>query len=319
MTRNVAEVESAPESADPTSAGKRPRHRAKTSLFEVIMQAPSLIVLAVIIAVPLGISVALSFQAYSPVIPNADGQWVGFANYLRLFTDAQFGRAILLTFVFAVLAVGMETVLGILLGIYLNSLAASRRVITSLLMLPMITTPLVVGLIFSFALNAEFGYISPLLRTLGIAPEGGMLTDPTGAFVALVLTDVWEWTPFIALMVMAGLSAMPQAPIEAAMIDGASWWQMQWQVKLPMIRAVIGVAILFRLTEAIREFDKVFILTGGGPGAATTVTDLYQYRIAFTNWDLSYGAALGMVSFIAVLIASVFMFRVLARMTKETS
>lgn len=305
MTDAVATLPPGPAPA----GGRRRPHPLRRHAFGVAMQGPSLLLLALVVAVPLVFSLTLSFQRYSPVLPGADGQWVGFDNYVRLFTDAQFGRAVLVTLAFTVLAVGLETVLGTGLGIYLTGLAASRRIVTSLLLLPMIATPLVVGLMFGFALNADFGYLSPLLQALGIAPAGGVLADPVTAFFALVLTDVWEWVPFIALIVMAGLASIPAEPIEAAHIDGANAWQMQWHVRLPMIRSVLAVAILFRATEAIREFDKVFVLTGGGPGSATTVNDLYQYRTAFGTWDLSYGATLGMVSFAAILLISVITYR----------
>lgn len=282
------------------------------------MQIPSLAILALIIAIPLGYSIVLSFTSYSPVLPGATGQWVGFDNYIRMFQDTHFGQAILVTLAFAALAVSLETIIGTALGIYLNGLGSSRRLVTSLMLLPMIATPLVVGLMFGFALNADFGYLVPLLDALGLAPNGGVLANPVGGFISLVLTDVWEWVPFMALMVMAGLSAIPEAPSEAALIDGANKWQLYRHVKLPMIRGVLGVAILFRATEAIREFDKVFVLTGGGPGSATTVNDLYQYRVSFANWDLSYGATLGIASFLAILILSAITFRTLMRNKKDS-
>lgn len=301
----------------PARAGVRAHRRKRVSWFGVVMQTPSLLVLALVIVVPLITSVMLSFQRYSPVLPDAEGQWVGLANYQRMLGDAQFGKAILITIAFAVLAVGLETVIGVALGAFLSSLLRVRRLVTSLLLVPMIATPLVVGLMFGFAFNADFGYLNPIFKALGLAGAGGVLTSPGSAFVALVLTDVWEWVPFIALMVMAGLAAIPEGPVEAAKIDGAGLWRLHWSVKLPMIRGVLGVAILFRATEAIREFDKVFVLTGGGPGSSTTVTDLYQYRVSFTNWDLSYGATLGIASFLAILVISVFVFRALARQRKE--
>jgi multiple sugar transport system permease protein len=125
-------------------------------------------------------------------------------------------------------------------------------------------------------------------------------TGQTGNGVGgAILVDVWEWVPFVALMALAGLRALPTSPIEAARLDGFSAVQIHTRIILPMLRPVLGMAILFRATEAVREFDKVYILTGGGPGSSTTVNDLFQYRISFTNFDLSYGAALGLVTFAA--------------------
>lgn len=277
------------------------------------MQAPSLVILVLVLAFPLVYSLALSFQSYSPVDPEADGRWIGFDNYVRMFGDAQFGQAVLVTIAYVVLAVAIQTVLGTAIGVWLSRLMRSRRFVTSLILLPMISTPLVVGLMFSFGLNPQFGYMTDALQRIGLVGEAGVLDSPAGAFFALVAMDVWEWTPFIALMVLAGLSAAPQAQIQAAQLDGCNTLQLYWHVMLPMIRPVIGVAILFRATEAVRMFDQVYILTGGGPGAATTVNDIFQYRVSFTAFDMSYGAALGITTFLVIAVLAWLLFRFLNR------
>lgn len=277
------------------------------------MQAPSLIILALVLAFPLVYSLRLSFQSYSPVDPTAHGQWIGLDNYTRMFHDTQFGRAIFVTVAFVVVAVAIETVLGTVVGVWLSRLIATRRLVTSFLLLPMIATPLVVGLMFSFGLNPQFGYMSDILRDVSLVGESGVLDSPRGAFAALVVMDVWEWTPFMALMVVAGLSAAPQAQMEAAELDGCGTFQTYWHVMLPMIRSVIGVAILFRATEAIRMFDQVYILTGGGPGSATTVNDIFQYRVSFAAFDMSYGAALGIATFAVISALAWTLFRYLNR------
>jgi multiple sugar transport system permease protein len=277
------------------------------------MQGPSLLVLVLVLAFPLVYSLLLSFQSYSPVDPTANGQWIGLDNYTRMFRDAQFGQAVLVTLGYVALAVAIETVIGTVVGVWLSRLIRTRRLVTSFLLLPMIATPLVVGLMFSFGLNPQFGYMASALKGIGLVPQAGVLDSPAGAFAALVAMDVWEWTPFIALMVLAGLSAAPQAQIQAAELDGCNTVQLYWHVMLPMIRPVIGVAILFRATEAIRMFDQVYILTGGGPGAATTVNDIFQYRVSFTAFDMSYGAALGIATFVVVGVLAWFLFRFLTR------
>jgi len=227
--------------------------------------------------------------------------------------DGDFYQAILVTTIFVVAAVSLETVLGVLVGIFIDRLRRLRRFAISMLLLPMILTPLVVGLMFNFALNAQFGYLTWFFKEIGFEAGVGVLNSNVGALAALILIDVWEWFPFIALMVVAGLQTIPKEPLEAASIDGASTLQAYRFVTLPMLAPVLGVAVLFRATEAIREFDKVFVLTGGGPGSATTVNDLYQYRVSFLQWDLSYGATLGLVSFAFVLLLSGLMYRTLNR------
>jgi multiple sugar transport system permease protein len=277
-----------------------------------VYQAPSLIVLGCVVLFPLAYSIDLSFRSYSLVVPGRTGQFVGLANYQRMFRDGDFGQALLTTLVFIVVAVALETVLGIASGMLLDRLRRMKRLVTSILLLPMIIAPLVVGLVFNFALNAQFGYLTWVLHTLGLPGGDGALNNGPTALVALILVDVWEWAPFMTLMVAAGLSALPREPFEAASVDGASSWQVFRVLTLPMLRPVLAVAILFRATEAIREFDKVYVLTGGGPGSWTTVNDLYQYRVSFAEWDLSYGAALGLVTFAAVLVLAISAFRMLA-------
>jgi multiple sugar transport system permease protein len=282
------------------------RHRW---LGAVVTQGPSLLVLGLVVLFPLAYSVNMSFRSYSLLIPGHTGQWVGLENYRRLVHDGDFGGAVLVTGIFVVCAVALETVLGVVVGILIDRLRRMRRTAISALLLPMILTPLVVGLMFNFALNAQFGYLTWVFGLLGLGGDTGVLNTGPGALAALVLIDVWEWFPFVALMVVAGLQTLPKDPLEAASIDGASALQSYRYIVLPMLSPILGVAVLFRATEAIREFDKVFVLTGGGPGSATTVNDLYQYRVSFLNWDLSYGATLGLVSFVVVLALATLMYR----------
>lgn len=298
--------------APPREPGRATTRRRRRDWAGLIYQAPSLIVLACVVLFPLAYSINLSFRSFSLVVPGRTGQFVGLENYQKMFRDGDFGQALLTTLVFIVVSVSLETVLGVAAGMLLDRLRRMKRLVTSILLLPMIIAPLVVGLVFNFALNAQFGYLTWALHALGLPGGDGALNYGPTALLALILVDVWEWAPFMTLMVAAGLSALPREPFEAASVDGASTWQTFRMLTLPMLRPVLAVAILFRSTEAIREFDKVYVLTGGGPGSWTTVNDLYQYRVSFSEWDLSYGAALGLVTFAAVLILAISAFRMLA-------
>jgi len=296
----------------PRTPGQATPRKKRRDWAGLVYQAPSLIVLGCVVLFPLVYSVDLSFRSYSLVIPGRTGQYIGLENYQRMFRDADFGQALLTTLVFIVFAVSLETVLGVAAGMLLDRLRRMKRLVTSILLLPMIIAPLVVGLVFNFALNAQFGYLTWVLHALGLPGGDGALNYGPTALLALILVDVWEWAPFMTLMVAAGLSALPKEPFEAASVDGAGPWQTFRMLTLPMLRPVLAVAILFRATEAIREFDKVYVLTGGGPGSWTTVNDLYQYRVSFAEWDMSYGAALGLVTFAAVLFLAISAFRMLA-------
>jgi multiple sugar transport system permease protein len=177
----------------------------------------------------------------------------------------------------------------------------------------MILAPLVIGLMFNFLLNAQFGLFTYVVEKLGLPLPPNILGSPTWSFPALIFTDVWEWTPFIALITLAGIQALPAGPLEAARVEGANSWQIATRVVLPMLRPILLVAVLFRAAEAVREFDKVYILTGGGPGSSTLLNDLFTYRVSFVDWDLSYGAALGIFMFVLTLLVAFVFFVVVER------
>ena len=276
-------------------------------------RAPAVVLLLAIVVYPLFRSVQLSFESYSPLLPGRTGQWVGLQNYRQLTHDPALRGAILRVAVFTFCAVVLEFAFGLIFALLLSSIAYGRRLVTSLMIVPMVLTPVVIGLCFALLLNPQFGALNYLLKHLGLGFATNALNSPHKALPALIAVDVWQWTPFMALLLFAGMQALPQDPLEAAQVDGASKLSSFWFVMVPMLRPVVVVAILFRAAEAVREFDKVFVLTGGGPGNATEVTDLFTYRQSFTVFDLSYGAAIGMVVFLATLLAGAVFFALVRR------
>jgi len=233
------------------------------------------------------------------------------SRLLRNRYDVEIQKKFSLAFaciVFVLVGVTIELTLGIALAVVIDSLKVGRRLLTSLLLIPMILTPLVIGLMYNFLFNAQFVLLTYLIRSVGIPLPDGVLGNPGTAFAALIFTDIWEWTPFMALIVLAGLQSIPSEPLQAARVDGAGSWTILRYVTLPMLRPLIAVALVFRAAEAVKEFDKVYILTGGGPGNSTDVVDLFTYRVSFANWDMSYGSALGIVLFVVSLIAGAAMF-----------
>lgn len=273
---------------------------------------PAVVVLLLVGIVPLVTAFQLSLTSFSYVLPGRTGQFVGVDNYASLLSNAAFLGAIGRTVMFTVAAVVLELTIGLLLAAGLNSTGRERGPLVGLLIIPMILTPVIVGLMFNFALNPQFGPLSALVA----GGKGGavdVLGSPISAFVALVVADVWQWSSFMALMLWAGMQALPASPLEAAQVDGATTLQRLRLIVVPMLRPVIVVAVIFRAAEAVREFDKVFVLTGGGPGSATEVLDLFTYRVSFVNWDMSLGAAMGVVEFLAALVAAYAFFRVVTR------
>lgn len=273
---------------------------------------PAVVVLALVGLIPLAYAVQLSLTSFSFILPGRTGQWVGLDNYLSLTSNGAFLGAIVRTSLFTGVAVFLELLLGLLLAAGLNATGRERGPLLGLLIIPMILTPVIVGLMFNFALNPQFGPIASTVETVA-GRSVDILGSPIGGFAALVLTDVWQWSSFMALMLWAGMQGLPASPLEAAEVDGATTLQRLRLITVPMLRPVIVVAVIFRSAEAFREFDKVFVLTGGGPGSATEVLDLFTYRVAFVNWDMSLGSAMGVVEFLVALVAAYLFFRIVTR------
>jgi len=297
-----------------SSPDSRPRRRRISPWLPFL--APAVVVLLVVGIVPLVTALQLSFTSFSYVLPGRTGQWVGAENYTSLLGNAAFLGAIVRTITFTISAVLLELVIGLLLASALNATGRAHGPLLGLLIIPMILTPVIVGLMFNFALNPQFGPIASIIRGAS-GSSVDVLGSPVGAFVALILADVWQWSSFMALMLWAGMQALPASPLEAAQVDGATTLQRLRLIVVPMLRPVIVVAVIFRSAEAVREFDKVFVLTGGGPGSASEVLDLFTYRVAFVNWDMSLASAMGIVEFAVALVAAYVFFRLVTRGGRE--
>jgi multiple sugar transport system permease protein len=167
----------------------------------------------------------------------------------------------------------------------------------------MMIAPVAVGLIWRLLLQGDFGMLTFYMRKVGLlAQNSAVLSSPDLVFPTIVAIDVWQWTPFVTLIMLAGMMSLPRAPFEAAMMDGAKPFQIFRDVMLPLLRPVIALVLLLRGIDAFKEFDKVFLMTGGGPGTLTELVSIYAYRVNFRNWDLGYGAAVAFMIYLVVLI-----------------
>ncbi len=216
---------------------------------------------------------------------------VGFENYIRLWSDPQFINALWVTVRFVTLAVAFETVLGLALALFCLREFRGIRLLSTVLIVPMVITPVVVGIVFRLIYASDAGMLTAVSESLGGGPVQ-ILGHPTRAFLGLVALDVWEWTPLMFLILLAGLQSLPVEPFEAARVDGAGPWRMFVDHTLPMLRPVLAVAIVLRTIEAFGTFDQVFVLTRGGPGEATTLLSIYGYNTAFKFQQTGYAAAL---------------------------
>ncbi|OGP58625.1 MAG: hypothetical protein A2V65_09430 [Deltaproteobacteria bacterium RBG_13_49_15] len=265
--------------------------------------APALIIILLIGVFPLFYNLFLSMHFWNLTRPELGMRFIWFKNYTSLFTSSLFWEAFLRTFVFTIVAVGLEMCLGFGLALLFNRDFKGKSIVFPIILIPMITTPIVVGLIWRYMFNGEFGFVSWILQVVGTDVHA-VLSNPATALPAVIFVDVWHWTPFVFLLSLARLGALPRSPYEAAEIDGASTWQIFKWVTFPMMKSVLLVALLLRTMDAFKIFDEIFIMTQGGPGDATEVLSLEIYRQTFRYFNMGKGSALAIVMLIVIIIIS---------------
>jgi multiple sugar transport system permease protein len=265
---------------------------------------------------PLFYALYLSFTDYSAT-RNTGTHWIWFHNYgLVLHAPSVHVRAIQ-TGIFVAGAIALETVLGFAIAFLISRRARGGGILTTLLLLPMMLSPVVVGLFWRFMLDAQFGVINSIIGSLGGPKNITWLTNSRQAMLSLILVDAWQWTPFIMLIALAGLTAVPKYLYEAAEIDRASGWFKFRQITFPMVWPLVLIAILFRAIDAFRLFDLVYILTGGGPGNSTETLSFQIYRVAFQNFDTGLASAYGLLMVLVVIVLSQIYIRYLSRVQEH--
>ena len=269
--------------------------------------APAVAVLLSLSIYPLIYSLTVSLQ-----VESARGVRWSFANFQRLLSDNFFLSAMGHTFIYAASALVCEFLLGLGLALLLNSRMRGRALFRASLLVPMMLPPVVVGVVWRLMLNPDFGAINGTLKGFGFNTDALTWTaSPRLALLSVIVVDIWQWTPFVFLVLLAGLQAIPQEPYEAAKIDGSSRWQTFRYVTLPLLKPAILIALLLRTMDLLRVFDQIFILTEGGPGFATETISLYIYRTAFRFFDFGYAAAMSFVLLAITNIISVVYIRFL--------
>jgi multiple sugar transport system permease protein len=264
----------------------------------LLLLAPTVLVLLSLTIYPLIYSITISFQSNSG---NATWQ-----NFTRLLSDQFFLSALAHTFVYAAIALTVEFLLGLGLALILDKEIRGRQIFRTLLLVPMMLAPVVVGVVWRLMLNSNFGALNGTLKSFGINTENLTWTaSPKLAMASVIAAEVWQWTPFMFLILLAGLQAIPQEPYEAAIVDGSSAWQTFRYVTLPLLKPAILIALLLRTMDLLRVFDHIFIMTEGGPGFATETLSLYIYRTAFRFSNFGYAAAMSFVLLIITNVISV--------------
>lgn len=257
-----------------------------------LMLAPAVLILLGLTIFP---SLYMFYAAVHKISPNPDIPWefVGPGNFLRLLTDSQFHVGLWNTVIFTVSAVTTEFLLGLGLALLLDKYLRRLTFLKTILMIPMMLPPIAVAITWKLIYEPQFGVLNEIMFQLGL-PLQAWAGDANLAMFSIIVADVWQWTPFIFLLMLAGLASLPQEPYEAAAIDGASAWRQFWDLTVPFLTPVIAIALLLRVMDALRLFDLVFILTGGGPADRTKVLSLYIYQVAYRFVDPGYAAAMSL-------------------------
>ena len=259
---------------------------------------------------PLIFSLRTSFYYY--VLTNPLYRPFYWFNNYREMINPQMLNSLWVTFKFSIGSVGLELIIGFILAYFLTKISHFKNVFISILLAPMMITPIAVGLIWRLLLHPDLGIINYLISLTGLTPLPWLGLGST-ALATLMLIDAWQWTPFLMILLYAGMISLPVEAFEAAVIDGASAWQQIRYVTLPMLRNVIVIAVTIRLIDSLRAYDLVYMMTRGGPGTSTETFSYYVFRLAFTGLNLGQAAAVSLTYLIVISILTSFLFNRLRR------
>lgn len=276
----------------------------------LLLVLPAFIVLLAITIFPLLYTATLTVFSWE-LTTKASAQFVALGNFGRiLFEDGRFWNAMRNTTLLVVVGVGLQVILGTGLALLVNRLRRGRTLIVSLILIPVMIAPVVAGFQFRMIYNDQFGPLNDIIQFLtgGLWRGIAWLADPSVALIAILIADVWQWTPFMILIVLAGLQAIPDELHEAARVDGASARQQVWHISLPLVLPVIVVGILVRMMDTFKLFDIVYQLTAGGPGSTTETIAYYTYLQGFKFFSLGYTAAMAVIQLIVItIVAKIFL------------
>jgi multiple sugar transport system permease protein len=287
---------------------KKAKYQKQWERFGYAMISPGMLFLILVTTVPLVSLLVMSCFRIDLTYPLDNG-WIGLENYIEMSQDERFWYSIRLTAIYTAITVVLQVVIGLALAMAFFRGLRGQGLLRVSVLLPMILAPVVVGLAWrTLILTPEYGILDYVSILLGFGSKP-WLVDPTWALISVIIIHTWQWTPFAFLVFLASLNAIPQEPLEAALLDTRTSWQRFRYIILPMLRPAIVIVIIFRTMIALRAFAAIFSATGGGPGTATEILNLYAYRVSFNSLDLGYGAALGTVLLFITMGISLIFFR----------
>ncbi|MHC2075799.1 carbohydrate ABC transporter permease [Agrobacterium tumefaciens] len=235
----------------------------------------------------------LTLHNISLLRPGSE-QFIGLQNYARLLFDSRGLSALWRTVMFTACATAIELVLGLAIALLLDKEFHGKKIARAIMLVPIVMTPIVVGLTWRFMFDPSSGMANYLLSLTNLGPVD-WLGNPSVAIFSVMIADIWQWTPFVVLLTMASLESLPGDPQNAARVDGAKEWQVLWHITLPALQRALLVVALIRAIDSVKTFDIFYIMTRGGPALSTETLNLYGYISAFTNFDISYSLTIAMV------------------------
>ena len=283
----------------------------RVALFLVL---PTLIILIGLAIFPLGWAGALAFRVENLFRPDI-GKWVGLRNFKYLLTDDSFWKSIRLTLIWCVCVVSIQMTLGFLFALMLDTRARVVGLLRTLIVIPVFISPIAMGLTWQFMFEPVTGVINYFLELVGL-PGGTWHTATDTALMAVMIADIWQWTPFVTLILLAGMQGISPEVVEAARLDRVRGWKYLTNIVIPLIWPVVMVVLLLRLVDSIRIFDLVFVITRGGPGTATLVASVYDFTI-FQAGRIGVMAAYGFLILIVINLVVILFLRLLYRQEKE--
>jgi len=268
-----------------------------------ILTLPAVIFVLLMVVFPLVYTLTVSFQDWN-LTTYAGRKWIAFGNYKKLLADSRFWMATARTLAYSFSAVAFEAILGIAIALFLNREFRGKNLTKTLFLLPMVSTPVALGMVWLLMYEPTIGLANHILSLVGISPQP-WLTSRKTVLQSLVLIDVWQWTPIVMLITLAGLATLPKEPYDSAKIDGANRFQTLTKITLPLVMPTVLIGLLIRLIDALKTYDIIYSTTQGGPGEASETLNIFGYVLGFSYFQMGLGASLIVLFLIVVTIVSV--------------
>lgn len=263
---------------------------------------PAIIFVFILMIFPVAYTLYISFTDWS-LTTGRPMRFVGLQSYISVLTHPRFHMAVVRTLVFTFGVVAIQTVLGTIIALILHREFTGKNPIKFILLLPLVVTPVAIGITFNLFYDPTIGFLNFVLHSLGL-PMSGWVREARTVMISLMLVDVWQWTPMIALIVMAGLASLSNEPIESAKVDGANAVQIFFRITLPMLLPTILTAVVLRSVDALKTYDIIAVMTGGGPGFASETLNIHAFRVSFEHFTMGRASAMLVLFFLLILFFS---------------